>query len=328
MYTIRNFFLIIFLMCSSQYSWCMELGRSIASFEEKLHLPKHTLKVGAAALGTLGAAGLAGVCYHNSSDETIQNILELGKTAAQVTGVLVAGYCAIGAKRGWNLYCLEKELNNAESPTKAKFGRFRYFTWHKDCWPTAQDLRHHEKEVRAVLEHESRRCKDKIFLNGEVIDLCTISSEKIKGSINNEQERLQKTLAYLGSCCDAPRAVVKLLEAKGVYIKDSNSEHDNLYDNIKTFEENIYTQAHWQDYIKAQKPHWFKRWFYFPGKRIWRFCCAPWYSRATNLYCRFLDHYIRLNALKDVADSMSNWDAATERPNGTYNINLTTKETS
>ena len=65
MYTIRNFFLVIFLMSSSQYSWCMELWQNV---EEKMKLPKHSLKVGAGALGT---AGLAGVCYYNSSDETI-----------------------------------------------------------------------------------------------------------------------------------------------------------------------------------------------------------------------------------------------------------------
>ena len=52
-------------MSSSQYSWCMELWQNV---EEKMKLPKHSLKVGAVALGT---AGLAGVCYYNSSDETI-----------------------------------------------------------------------------------------------------------------------------------------------------------------------------------------------------------------------------------------------------------------
>ena len=54
---------------------------------------------------------------------------------------MVAGYCAIGAKRRWDLYCLEKELERAESPTKATSGYFRYFTWHNDRWSTAQDLR-------------------------------------------------------------------------------------------------------------------------------------------------------------------------------------------
>ena len=137
---------------------------------------------------------------------------------------------------------------------------------------------------------------------------------------------MKSTLQYLGSCCDAPRVVTKLLQDEGAPIKDSNSDHENFYDNIKIFEENIYTRAGWQDYIKNEKPHWFKRWFYFPGKRIWRFCFAPWYTKATNLYCRFLKHYIRLNALKDVADDMQNWNAATEKDNGVYHVEVTQKK--
>ncbi len=331
----KNILLVLMLFCvSSSFSmdllkncyggvtkgvnWTFDTYSSgLESVEDVLHLPKTTLQAG---IPVVTAASLA--WYFTRSNDDIKKFIEHVDTAKKITLGCGALYSARFLKRWWDFSSLEKELLDASSPETAHYKKFRFATWAKSMWPLASNIIGAANAVRAKLKHDVTTCDDQVYLHGNKIDgKKPITAKMIKDSINTELEQLKKDLGYVGACTDAPEVLVSLLQQHPkAAVSDTVSSFINIADNINILQK---SDLYFINSIKkASKANWFKRFVYFPGYQFWNFRFAPYYKRATNLYCDLLKNYIRLSALKSVADQMEAWEEKPKTPGHTVNVNF------
>lgn len=292
----------------------------LESVEEKLSLPSYSLQAGI-PLATTAALGW----YFKSSNDDIKKLMEHAHTAKTVSLWCGAAYSALLVKRWWDFSTLEKAIRDASSEETAHYKKFRFATWKKNFWPTAGALINSAEAVKGLLKHDATTCDDKIYIRGNKIDdTKPIKAKKIKKAINKELKKLTKDLCYVGACTDAPDVLVHILYAANRRVNDNVSAFLNISNNL-TYLKGLSRDglAELDRDIKSRaKTNWFKKFVYFPGYQFWKIRFAPYYKRATNLYCDLLKQYIRLSALKQVADSMDAWEVNPKKDGTTVNVNV------
>ncbi len=287
--------------------------------ENALHIPRATLQAGIPLATTASLAW-----YFTRSNDDIKKFIEHVNTAKKVTLGCSLAYGTRWVMRWWDFSSLEKALQEASSPETAHYEKFRFSTWGKKSWPLALNVNNSPKNVCDQLKLDATTCDDKIYLEGKKIYRTkSITDQMIKKAINAELVQLKKDLCSVGACTDAPQVLVQCLLEMDGEISNNLSSFINISNNIDHLMQcNEYSLNNLLGKIKeCSKTNWFKKCVYFPGYQFWKLEFAPYNKRATNVYCDLLKQYIRLTAIKNVADSMS-WEVKPKNPGATLNVNF------
>lgn len=331
MVKIQKNILFIFLLSWVGYSCSMELikpymikakntlngasesyVKATNTIEQKLHLPKNSLKIGIPALGTAALAAKVG--YTFTPPETVEKISQNFETGLNCATYLAAAYNVILLNNWRNCFVIKNELSKGFSyislPQKQRPHAFRFFGWAQQHGVTAHELYNTSQSIIQNQFKIDATCSDKLFINGKPNNPTQknpITSTQIKKAILDEFENLKSKVRFAGNCTNA----LSLLSSDSLGWNKRNSNWDILDDmNIwKHFDESQFQKLEDTLKINAKKMHWFKKYIYsFPGWRFWDIHIAPnAHNEQIELFIKLLKACSRLLIIKNRADNMGDW---------------------
>jgi hypothetical protein len=259
----------------------------------------------------------------------IDKVKSFGYYSTMATALTGVGLGCLAAKQYYDFYKIDRYLNDSIKSTITDGKKFKFSGWQIHRWQNAKQIHDDYGSVIDQLKKE-KKLNDKIYIfdpNNIDARINNPTLGNIRDAINNEKLELESMLLYLSSYTHIPRILLNILKNDSQYSTKKitgMSTHEQLLlycipEELQNTNFKIIGTTIGNKQKKINPTPYLDTMIYRPiffdastgnyqahSNNPLRWSFSPFQNKAGKLYLELLERYLRLMALKNIADSIPN----------------------